>query len=368
MYRQKWIFLLQLVAQMQNLCYTTSRQQQSAGEKGQNGMTIYDIAALAGVSASTVSRAMNGKPGVSEKKREQINAILRQHNYAPDENARNLVTQTTRTIGILTDDLGSRRQNEGTTIIENEVMSQGYYCFAKYIGDGPNAIEEGIKDLAGRRVEGALLLGVSFRDHETLGRAIKMYLPDIPIVLVHQTRRIPLDNVYCVGADERRGFQRSVAAMAQRGRRSLALLIDKNRASTQVIRECFEDAVREQPDMRGWVYTGVEPNVDGGTRETEKILREHPETDGVICAQDGIAIGAMYALQDAGRRVPQDVSVVGEDNSVLCEVCRPRLTSIDTMLSVSTFMSARMLMDVLKGREQTHRITLETEIVERGTL
>ena len=65
--------------------------------------------------------------------------------------------------------------------------------------------------------------------------------------------------------------------------------------------------------------------------------------------------------------MPGDVSVMGEDNSAFCEVCRPKLTSLDTMLSMSTLMSARILLDVLAGQEQSRKITLEMEIVERAT-
>jgi LacI family transcriptional regulator len=331
-------------------------------------MTIYDIAKLAGVSASTVSRAMNGKAGVSEAKRAQINEILRQNNYAPDENARNLVTQNTRTIGILTDDLGSKHQNEGKATIEREIMSHGYYCFGNYVGTGPTAIEDGLAELARRRVAGALLLGVSFLNHTALRSAIQMYLPDVPVVLVHQTERIDLDNVYSVGANEQKGFLRCVSRMAERGRRNLVLLIDQKRVSAQLIRESFELGLRGYPGVKGWVYADIEPTVDGGMNTARRILREHPEADGLICAQDSIAIGAMYGMQDSGRRVPDDISVIGEDNSELCEVCRPRLTSLDTMLGVTTVMSARIMLDLLKGREQAHCIQLEMELAERGTL
>ncbi len=330
-------------------------------------MTIYDIAKLAGVSASTVSRAMNGKPGVSEEKRQQINEILRQQNYAPDENARNLVTQTTHTIGILTDNIGSKRQDQGKATIESELMRNGYYCFATYVGSGPDAIVKGAAELARRRVEGALLLGASFRNCAALEEAISMYLPDVPVVLVHQTERIHRRNVYCIGASEQKGFFRCVNKMHARGRKNVALLIDAHRVSEELIRTSFEAAVKECAGMNGWVYTNVEPSFTGGGREVARILAEHPNLDGLVCAQDAIAIGAMYALEDRGIRVPEDVSIIGEDNSDLCEACRPRLSSLDTMLGVSTFMSARLLLDVLNGREQTHKITLEMEIVERET-
>ena len=107
-------------------------------------MTIYDIAEMAGVSASSVSRVINGKPGVNRKKRAEIEALLHEHHYMPDENARNLVLQENHTVGILTDNLNEDvRMSDGLVRAEYELLRNGYYCFVKYIGKGSNAIEEG---------------------------------------------------------------------------------------------------------------------------------------------------------------------------------------------------------------------------------
>lgn len=331
-------------------------------------MTIYDIAKMTGVSPSTVSRVINGKPGVGAQTRARIKEVLKQNNYIPDETARSLATQATHMIGILTDNLDSYRQNEGTAKSENELMANGYQCYTKYIGGGADALEEGIADLAKRHVEGVLLMGPSFMEHSVLKRIIKNWLPDTPVILVHQTERIGLDNVYCVGANEKKGFRCCVERMVKKGRRNLILVIDKNRVSQTKIEGYFRDAVSEYTDVEAYVYTGVEPTVDGGIEIAGQILNEHPEVDGVLCAQDGIAIGVMYAMQDQGRRIAEDISVIGEDNSTLCDVCRPRLTSLDTMLTATTLMSVHILLDVLRGREQTRKVTLDMELVERETL
>lgn len=330
-------------------------------------MTIYDIAKMAGVSASSVSRVINGKPGVNRQKRELIEKLLKQYHYAPDENARSLVTQSSRTIGILTDNIVAVRQSEGTAKIQNMLLKNGYFCFVKYIGEGPDAIEQGAADLAKRRVEGALFLGPSFRRKEEVARAVHRYLKNIPVVLVHHIERADQENVYCVGADEKKGFIRCVQHMTDKKRKNIALLLDSGRQSATIIKDGFETGLRQHPDVHGWIYTGIPGTVEGGTKAVEKVLAEHPEVDALICAQDLIAIGAVYGLQERGFNVPRDISVMGEDNSDFCSVCRPKLTSLDTMLSISTLMSARILLDLLDGREQSHKITLDMEVVERET-
>lgn len=336
---------------------------------GVRNITIYDIAELAGVSPSTVSRALNGKPGVSRKKREIIQKVLEENHYIPDENARSLVMQKTHTIGILTDDLGSQHQNEALSRCQNELIVHGYQCISRYVNeDEPDAMEKAISELSIRRVAGALLIGLSFTDHERLRKCLNRWLPETPVVLVYQNERIPQNNIYCVGANERKGFHYCVRRMAEQGRKNLVLIVERNRASKTKIQEFFEKAVQDYPDMGCATYTNIEPCAAGANGVVDQILRERPKTDGILCVQDRLAIEVMYALMERGKKIPEEISIIGEDNSQLCEVCRPKLTSLDTMVDVATMMSVRMLVDVLEGRSQTHKVTLDMELVERGSL
>lgn len=330
-------------------------------------MTIYDIAKLAGVSASSVSRVVNGKPGVNKATRQKIEALLLQHNYIPDANARNLVTQSNRTIGILTDDIVTLHHTEGCHKVEHELMRNGYYCFVKYIGQGPDAVENGMIDLARHRVEGALCLGNSFRNAELVNSAVTRHLSGTPIMMVHNTHTFGPDNIYSVGADERSGFERCVELMVSRGRRSLALVINEGRVSAAIIRDGFERGLRSHPEAKGLIYTGIPANVEGGAAVALRLLKEHPEVDGLLCAHDLIAIGALNELQEQGIKVPQQIAILGENNSAFCETCRPKLSSLDPMISMAATLGARTLLDVLEKRESSRRITLQMEIVERGT-
>ncbi len=331
-------------------------------------MTIYDIAKEAGVSASTVSRVINGKKGVGEKKRLEIQTLLDKFHYIPDANARNLVTQKTHMVGILMDDLQSRHMNSGTVDIQNVILRAGYYCFIKYIGQGDSVLEDAIKDMAMKRVEGVLLMGLTFHNHQLLEKALKKYLRDIPVILVHQTKRPQLDNVYAVGADESEGIRRCVRKLTERGRKDLVLVIDQGRTSKKLIGDSFLEAVESMPGITGHIYTEVEATRIGGEDIIEKIVEENPGVDGLLCVNDSIAIGTIYGLQNMGKRVPEDVSVIGEDNSELCEACKPRLTSMDTMLRLSTVLSAHILTDILEGRTRNHQTTMEMEIVDRETV
>lgn len=330
-------------------------------------MTIYDIAKMAGVSASSVSRVVNDKPGVNRATREKIQALLKEYNYVPDTNARNLVNQSNRTIGILTDDIDTLHQVEGCHRVEYELMRSGYYCFVKYIGRGSDAVESAMLDLAQHRVEGAICLGDAFRDVGKVTRAVEQHLPKTPVVMVHNTMNFQRSNIYSVGADEAAGIQSCVDHLGKKGRQNLIMAINESRISGALIQDSFESAVERNKKVSGSVYVDIPASVDGGENLAERLLREHMDVDGIICANDLIAIGVLNILKEKGIQVPQQVSLIGENNSSFCETCRPRLTSLDTMISMSSIMAARTLIDVLEGREPSHHVMLQMTIVERGT-
>ena len=328
-------------------------------------MTIYDIAKIAGVSPGTVSRVVNKKPGVKASTRERIEHLLEEHHYTPDLNARALVMQNSRMIGIVTDDLVTYRLGSVLYSIIRELMQNGYTCFIQYVGNG-STVEQALTELASRRVLGALLIGVTFMNRDEISQTIGKCLPDIPVVMVNQTTDFGMENVYCVGVDEQEAFKRCVRLLAERGRKRPALVVDKGRISAAIICRGFEEGVAEC-HLDGRIYKDIPVSVPSGEKIGRQILTERPETDAILCSHDMLAIGVLNAAADLERSVPLDLAVMGEDNSTLCEACRPRLTSLDTNIPAVAITSARTLMDALNGRPTVHRTILRMEIKERET-
>ena len=331
-------------------------------------MTIYDIAKLANCSASTVSRVINKRGGVGEQKRKEIEALLKEHNYVPDENARNLVMQTNNTIGILVDNTDSEHITEGIIRIEYELMEHGYFCFIKRIAPSREGIADGIQALLRYRVAGALFMGITFRDErDYVSREIARRLPSLPIVMVNHMQGFPNENIYTVGTDERTGIENSVNLLANRGCRRLALLLDQNRRSADIIRSGFDLGVRNHPGMTGFVLDNLPPHAEGGREICKRLLHQEPELDGIIACQIMIGVGVLYALDDMGISVPKQIAMITEGSSNICSVCRPSMTNLDTMLSLCATISANTILDVLNGRPVAHSVNLQLEIHERAT-
>lgn len=326
-------------------------------------MTIYDIAREAGVSASTVSRVINEKPGVNPETRERVRALLKAHRYVPNEAARGLVTHSSRLVGVLVADIRNQHHIEGAYYIAKELTRLGYCALVLNTGNSDEERAAGIRMLETRKVEAAVLMGSIFQT-EAVRAAIADSLPDAPVFMLNGELDLP--NVYSVLSDDRAGTADCVAYLARRGRKRVAFLVDQPTPSSRLKQAGYEEgaAAANIPTL---VISGVEGSVEGGYEATKALLAQHTEIDGVIASLDIIACGALRAIAESGRRVPQDVAVIGTDNSVYCEICSPRLTSLNTMVFESGVAIAHKLVDCLEGRRTSRRTMLFTDLVERAS-
>lgn len=327
-------------------------------------MTIYEIAREAGVSASSVSRVINNKPGVNKQMRVKIQQLLEKYHYVPNEAARGLVTSNSKLVGILIADIRAQHHIRGAYHIANELARHNYFCMILNTGNSEEERTACIQLLRQRQAEAAVLMGSTFRT-AAVQVAIEQFLPDTPIFMMNGF--IDLPNVYGVLSDERWGIADCVAMLGRKGKRSIAFFVDQPTPSSALKTEGF---VRGMAALGGeeaglWIYRGVEGSRNGGYETARRLLAEHPEVDGLICSQDIIACGAMQAIQESGRSIPGDVAVIGVDNSSYAEICTPRLTSLDNMIFDSCVTIAHKLVDVLNGDSTNQRTMLLTSIVER---
>lgn len=327
-------------------------------------MTIYDIAKEAGVSASTVSRVINNKPGIHPETRKKVEKLLNKYHYSPSETARGLVNQASRIIGILVADIRTIHHTDGAYFIERELTKLGYCCIIFNTGTDDESKAEYIKILNRRRVEGAVLIGSSFQT-DTVKHAIERYLPNAPIVMANGCLDLP--NVYGVLADEVNGVSNCVKLLYSKGHKRPAFVIDLYTPSNKLKMLGFRQAVKELGLMEDpWIYES-ESTLKGAYDVTKRIIKEHPDVDGIIYSVDLLATSGVRALVDMNVRIPQQVSVIGIDNSIYAEICNPKLTSLDNKLLDLSITSARILIDALKKRPISKKILIFSSIAERET-
>lgn len=326
-------------------------------------MTIYDIAKLAGVSASTVSRVINNKPGIKESTRIRVKELLKEYNYTPDENARGLVNKTTKLIGILLADIRSAHHTDLTYVVEKYLRERGYCAIILNTGTQSAEMEEGIRILEQRRVDGALIVG-SFFQNDVVERAIEEHLSNIPIVFANGNFELP--NVYGVLVDECAGVEHCVELLNKKGKKKIAFAGYLGSPSSREKLRGFQNAMERQGNKKeDLIILSGEPTKESGYELTKKILNKYPDIQGIIYSEDLVASGGTQAIRESGLKIPEQLAFIGIDNTIYGEICYPRFTSLDNKMTEMASEAARILVDSVEGRKNPKKIMLFSDIVER---
>lgn len=334
--------------------------------------TIYDIAKEAGVSASTVSRIVNNKPGINISTREKVQKLLEKYNYIPNEAARGLVTQSSKIIGILLEDIRITHHTESAYVIEQEMTKLGYTCITLSTGEKK---ADYIKLLEQRRIEGAILMGSMFGTKE-VKKSITKHLSDIPIVIVNGYLDLP--NVYNIMIDEKQGIKECTELLLKQGRKKIIFVSESNTPSNQNKAEGFISAMKEAGinEENIFVYKTYKKNnndrnpektIEQGEKITKKIISEHPDTEGIIYSVDLLAIGGIKQLKKENISIPEKIAIFGVDNSLYGKICSPELSTLDNKLIEVSKKASEVLMTVLSKKSAPSKIYFSTEILQRKT-
>lgn len=326
-------------------------------------MTIYDIAKIAGVSASTVSRVINNKPGVGAETRQKIMKLLENYNYAPNAIARGLVSRSSKTIGILVADIRNIHHIDGAYYIERELIAQGYCCIILNTGNEDTDKVNAIEILHRRRVEGVVMMGSIFQCKE-VERAIARYMSDIPVAIVNGWLDLP--NVYGILSDEMGGVVSCVEHLISRGHKKVAFVCDQPSNPSNTLKEqgYFSCAEKLEMALKDWEYR-TENTLEGGEEATRRILKDHPDVEGIVYAVDLLAVGGLQVLHERQILIPDQVAVVGINDSTYAQICTPTLTSLDNKRMDASVMAARILVDHICGKKTASRVMLLPDLVVR---
>ena len=328
-------------------------------------MTIYDIAAKAGVSASTVSRVINGRSGIGKATRERVEAILKETGFVIDEGARSLVSQKSHMVGILVSDIRNQHHIEGAYMILRRLQEEGYVCLLLNAGESPDQKAECIRILARRKIDALVLVGSAFECPE-VEAAIAAHMSSIPVVF--QNGSFTLANVHSALAAEDRGTEEAVDHLYEGGRRRIAYVNNADTASNRRKIAGYRRAMARHGLEPLIVPSCREDSGEAGGEATASLLASHPDVDAIIFSIDITAVGACRYILDSGRRIPDDIAVIGTDDSPYARLANPRLTSIDTRLQKLSDICCDMLLGALEGRgEDQSKAYVEASLSVRET-
>ncbi|GAA2041232.1 LacI family DNA-binding transcriptional regulator [Agromyces tropicus] len=328
--------------------------------------TVHDVAVEAGVSRGTVSRYVNGERYVSAAAREAIELAIAKVGYVPNTAARNLVMQRTQAVGFIVHEPHSlfvEDPNIGEILLgANSRLSEADHQMAVLIVDTERDTERVARYLSGGLVDGVII--VSARVDDPITRVVeRLQLPAAyvghPPGAAGSASFVVIDNV---------GAARSITGrLLETGRRRIGMVaaaLDRDSGTDRLAG--FREALGDRFDE-----TLVEPvplySYSAGRDGMRRLLDRAPDLDGVFAASDAVAAGAIEALKESGRRVPDDVGVVGFDDSAWAQRTTPALSTVRQPAAGLGAEAARLVLSRLRGDDTPAEVRLDCDIVWRGS-
>ena len=325
-------------------------------------MTITEIAQLANVSKACVSRYFN-HGYVSEEKKEKIRKVVEQTGYVPNRASQQTMLGKSPTVGIVIPKISSESISRMVAGISQVLNRAGYRML---LANTENSVEKELKYL--KSFEQDELAGVIFSatiltdEHIRLLQSMQM-----PIVIVSQE----VEGFSCVFHDDYGASVAMTERLIQAGHRNIGAIMvtSEDRAAGDARMHGYLDTLqRNQMELQECRVTYSEFTLESGYDAAQKLLEQAPEIDGIVCATDTIAIGAMQYLKGIGKRIPEDIGITGIGHSRMTEIVEPNLTTAHLFYKSTGMEGADMLVKMIEsGIDMKKKLKMGFEVIEQET-
>lgn len=330
-------------------------------------VTIADIARMANVSKATVSRVINNRPeGVGNEVRQRIMDIIESVGYQPNMIARSLVTAKSKELALILPDITNPFFPALVRGVEDYAGKKGYTVFICNSDNNGDKEEQYIINFIEKRVDG-MILTCNASNHPRAGNIKSSLWPPI-VMLDRQPQNINCDVV--IQSDNVQGGYLATRHLLEQGRTRIAHLageryIEVTTDRIQGYRRALEEFdVPFRPDL---IYFG-DFSLETGQAMTGALLQSGQAFDAVFAGCDVIAMSVIQCLRQYGRRVPQDVSVIGFDNISISAVFEPPLSTVDQQPYKMGKLAAKTLIEMIEGKEIAEkRVMLQSHLVIRNS-
>ncbi|HUB69021.1 MAG TPA: LacI family DNA-binding transcriptional regulator [Acidimicrobiales bacterium] len=323
--------------------------------------TITDVAQRAGVSVGTASKALNGRGNLNPETRSRVIRIADSLGFQPNALARSLLAGRSFTVGLVTTD-SFGRFSIPMMLGAEDALGEGSIAVFLCDGRGDPERERGyVQTLLSRRVDGIIVAGRRVDPRPPIGT-------DLPVPVVYAMAQSEDRKDLCVLPDDEGGGDLAVSHLIELGRSRIAHISGPEHFEAARRRARGAGAALERAglEMSGGGPLFGQWTEAWGREATGALLRKAPRTDAIFCGSDQIGRAVSDALREAGKRVPQDISVVGFDNwEVMVEGSRPHLTTVDPNLTEVGRVAARELLAAIERGAPGGALTVSSRLVVR---
>lgn len=331
--------------------------------KRSSSVTIRDVARQSGVSVATVSRYLNQNAPVSERVSERIQQVMKQLDYVPQASARHLAKGKKHTIGLLLTNMHNDFFAPLLAGIEGVVNEHGYYLLVATCR--PDLRNDYQFPLGTHNTDGLLAFADSLSDEQIN----QFYDRQLPLVLIHKTPADGLDIPYVTVENKAASFKLVEHLICVHGCRRIILMRGPEQQEDSYWREVgYRQALEAHniPYDESLILSGsFERDIARQSMTCFLVDPAHPQFDAVFAGDDEAALGVFDALNGAGFRIPEDVSVVGFDDSRMAPFLTPPLTTVRAPTEEVGRSAARQLFRLLEGKLPQPAVLHPTEMIIR---
>lgn len=327
--------------------------------------TIYEVAKLAGCAPSTVSRVLNDHPNVSRATKAKVHVAMDKLNYRPNAVAQSLASQHTQCIGVMVNELGSSFFGALTGAIESTMRQHGKHTIVTAGHCDADTEKKGIEFLIDRKCDAIVVHAEAVSD----SYLIELIKRDVPLLIIN--RVIKYYEHHCISLDNTTGGVIATQSVIDKGHRAIAYVsgpLNKHDALErwEGHRKALADA-----DINYNPLNVVEAlfTKQGGEAAFETLLKRKAQFSAIVCGNDEIACGVMSAARRAGMSIPQQLSIVGFDNSPIATCTYPTLSTVDYPITqMGQHAAEHILQTVYAEQGIANERHFEPQLVARDSL
>ncbi|AVM25046.1 catabolite control protein A [Bacillus pumilus] len=290
-----------------------------------NNVTIYDVAREANVSMATVSRVVNGNPNVKPTTRKKVLEAIDRLGYRPNAVARGLASKKTTTVGVIIPDISSIFYSELARGIEDIATMYKYNIILSNSDQNTDKELHLLNTMLGKQVDGIVFMGGNITD-----------------VLVEEFKRSPVPIVLAASVEEQAQTPSVTINYEQAIFDSVQLLVEKGHKRIAFVSGPMSEPINSMRKLAGYKRALEEAGIafddalvaegdysyDSGIESLAHLLEQSDKPTAVIAATDEMALGVIHGAQDRGVSIPEDLEVIGFDNTRLSLMVRPQLTTV----------------------------------------
>lgn len=334
-------------------------------------ITIKDIAKQCGVGISTVSRAINNHPDINPETRKMVMEVIEQTGFIPNNSARNLKRTDAKCIALLVKGITNPFFSSMIQIIEEETQRKRYALVLRHVEASEDEVDVALELEKEKRLRGIVFLGGMFQHSQD--KLNKLKVPFIFIAIgIENFEQVGEKGFSNIAVDDFLESKKMTDYLLDLGHRRIALITEKTdealgKRRMGGYREAFAARGLDVPeDIICYVQEGINHySMENGYITAKKLLESGRNVTAIYATADSLAIGVCRAVLEAGKRIPEDISVAGYDGMEVGEYYNPKLTTIKQPVEEMAKEAIHLLFEVIAGREEHRQVIFSAELMER---